>query len=188
MHARLDTGGNDPVPVPSGSVVRAALENLELMIKDSHAHVQVDPLPTVLGDEKQLTRLFQNLIVNSIKFKGEMKPVIRISAECVPPDTAEADLPDAIRRSLQDAAGAAIWHFSVEDNGIGIDPTFNQRIFVIFQRLHSTGKYPGTGIGLAICKKIVVRHGGRIWVESEANKGSTFYFTLREPPSPEPNA
>jgi light-regulated signal transduction histidine kinase (bacteriophytochrome) len=114
------------------------------------------PLPTVLADEGQLVQLFQNLIGNAIKFCGAEKPLIQVRGE-----------PD----------GTA-WTFSVRDNGIGIDPQFAERIFVIFQRLHSREEYPGTGIGLALCKKIVERHGGRIWVESQPGQGATFCFTL----------
>jgi light-regulated signal transduction histidine kinase (bacteriophytochrome) len=118
----------------------------------------VDPLPTVMADEMQLYQLFQNLITNAVKFHGAQNPVVKISAE---------------NKNSQ-------WIFSIRDNGIGIDPTFFERIFVIFQRLHDRSTYQGTGIGLAISKKIVERHGGRIWVESEPGTGSTFYFTLKD--------
>ena len=111
-----------------------------------------------MGDEKQLAQLFQNLLSNALKFGGAQPPQIHISAK-----QADGD-----------------WVFSVRDHGIGIDPQYAERIFVIFQRLHTREEYPGTGIGLAICKKIVERHGGRIWVESERGKGATFYFTMRD--------
>jgi chemotaxis family two-component system sensor kinase Cph1 len=115
-----------------------------------------DSLPTVMADDLQLGQLFQNLIGNAIKFHGEEPPRVHVSAR----------------------PGGNGWIFSVRDNGIGIAPEYAERIFIIFQRFHSREEYPGTGIGLAVCKKIVERHGGRIWVESELGKGATFYFTL----------
>jgi two-component system, chemotaxis family, sensor kinase Cph1 len=120
--------------------------------------VEHAPLPTLLADASQLAQLFQNLIGNAIKFRAERRPEIRISA----------------RRETEG------WRFGVSDNGIGIEPQYFDRIFRVFQRLHTRGRYPGTGIGLAICKKIVERHGGRIWIESQPGQGSTFYFTLSE--------
>jgi light-regulated signal transduction histidine kinase (bacteriophytochrome) len=123
------------------------------------AEVTHDPLPTVQGDAKQLGLVLQNLVGNALKFHGEAPPRIHIAA----------------RRDGQH------WVFAVRDNGIGIDPKHTERIFGVFQRLHTRREYPGTGIGLAICKKIIERHGGRIWVESEPGRGATFFFTLPMP-------
>jgi light-regulated signal transduction histidine kinase (bacteriophytochrome) len=125
-------------------------------IEENNARVTHDELPIVMADETQLVQVFQNLIGNAIKFHSEEAPHIHVSAE----------------------KNKKEWIFSVRDNGKGIDPQYHDRIFVIFQRLQGKGEYPGTGIGLAICKRIIERHGGRIWVESEPGKGSTFYFTL----------
>jgi PAS domain S-box-containing protein len=138
------------------SVVDKAVFNLQAAIKESGASIRYDDLPSVMADAPQLTRLFQNLIGNAIKFRGKEPPEIQISVSRLENE----------------------WVFSVNDNGIGIDPKFANRIFITFQRLHGRKEYPGTGIGLATCKKIVERHGGRIWVESEPGKGSAFYFTI----------
>jgi light-regulated signal transduction histidine kinase (bacteriophytochrome) len=115
-----------------------------------------DELPTVIADEMQMVQLFQNLIGNAIKFRSHVSPQVHVSAR----------------------AKGNEWIFSVQDNGVGIDPQFFDRIFTIFQRLHGRNEYPGTGIGLTVSKKIVERHGGRIWLESEPEKGTTFYFTI----------
>ena len=143
-------------PTDCSGVVEKAVGNLQAAIEESNAVVTYDELPTVMVDTPQMISLFQNLIDNAIKFRGEEAPRIHISAE---------------RKGDE-------WVFSIQDNGIGIDPKDSERIFGMFQRLHGSTDYPGTGIGLAICKKIVEQHGGRIWVESETGKGSTFYFTM----------
>jgi light-regulated signal transduction histidine kinase (bacteriophytochrome) len=132
------------------------LSNLGLYIKENRATVSYGHLPEVMADNTQLAQVFQNLIINGIKFHSEEAPKICISAE----------------------KKANEWVFSVQDNGIGIDPQYSEKIFEVFKRLQNKEEYPGTGIGLAVCKKIVERHGGNIWVESELGKGSTFYFTL----------
>jgi PAS domain S-box-containing protein len=145
-------------PTDSETVLRRVLANLHAALAARDAVVTHDPLPTVLVDETQLGQLFQNLIANALKFRGPAPPRIHVSA----------------------TRGEGEWVFAVRDNGIGIAPEYRERIFVIFQRLHARDEYPGTGIGLAICKKIVERHGGRIWVESMPGEGATFYFTLPE--------
>ena len=157
-YSRVNTAGRQFEPTAMETVLKAALNNLTNAVKESQAIITHDPLPAVMGDDKQLAQLFQNLLSNAVKFGGAQPPRIHISAK-------QAD---------------GEWLFSVRDHGIGLDPQYADRIFVIFQRLHTREEYPGTGIGLAICKKIVERHGGRIWVESELGKGATFYFTLRD--------
>ena len=155
-YSRVGTRGKELAPTDTGGVFDAACDNLMKATEESGAEVTSDELPTVMGDESQLVQLFQNLIANAIKFRGEELVKVHVRAE---------------RRDGE-------WLFSVRDNGIGIDPQYAERIFIIFQRLHGKADYSGTGIGLAVCKKIVERHGGRIWVESEPGEGSTFYFTL----------
>jgi PAS domain S-box-containing protein len=154
--SRVATRAEEPKPTNSEFVLNQTLSNLELYIKQNNASVTHDLLPEVMADSSQLGQVFQNLIANGIKFHGEKAPEIHISAE---------------RKANE-------WLFSVKDNGIGIDPQYSEKIFEVFKRLHKKEEYPGTGIGLAICKKIIERHGGHIWVKSELGKGSTFYFTL----------
>jgi PAS domain S-box-containing protein len=198
-------------------VLQDALSNLHVAIAESGAQISVDPLPTVWGDATQLTQVFQNLIANAIKFRGDLPPQIQIGVRAIvdPHLIANAiefrgDLPPQIQigvraivdppASTEGSAAAEMptvpsaWCFTIADNGIGIEPQYLDRIFVIFQRLHTRATYPGTGIGLAICKKIVERHGGTIWVESVPTRsnlelqpplpmlpqcaGSVFYFTI----------
>ncbi|MEP7136153.1 MAG: PAS domain S-box protein [Chloroflexota bacterium] len=138
--------------------LKHALVNLQSTLQESQAEIAHDPLPTLLGDEIQLTQVLQNLIANALKFRGARPPHIHVSAEKI----------------------EQRWRFAVRDNGIGIEAQYFERIFLVFQRLHTRREYPGTGIGLALCKKIIERHGGQIWVESQPGQGSTFYFTIPE--------
>jgi signal transduction histidine kinase len=166
--SRVGTRGRDMIAMLSETALMQALASLDMFIKDNGAHVTYDTLPAVIADEGQLTQLFQNLISNAVKFHGESAPDVHISAVAVPGP---------------DGAASGMWQFSVRDNGIGIDAQYYKRIFIIFQRLHSRDSYAGTGIGLAVCKKIVERHSGRIWVESQPGQGTTFYFTLKAAPA-----
>ncbi|MGA1823211.1 MAG: ATP-binding protein [bacterium] len=155
-YSRVGTKGKDFKPTESIIALDEAVSNLQAAIKETHAIITHDALPKVIADNSQLVQLFQNLLSNAIKFRGEKPPCIHISAE----------------KKISE------YIFSVQDNGIGINTKYAGRIFAVFQRLHSRSEYPGTGIGLAICKKIVERHGGTIWVESESGKGSIFNFTI----------
>ncbi len=155
-YSRVGTQGREPAPTDSAAVFDQVVRDLHAAIAESGAQITRDALPVVMADEVQLGQLFQNLLSNAIKFRGSAPPRVQVWAE----------------------RDGAEWRFAVRDNGIGIPPEYAERVFVIFQRLHSAQEYPGTGIGLAICKKIVERHGGRIWVESQPGQGATFYFTL----------
>jgi PAS domain S-box-containing protein len=155
-YSRVSVRGDTLKPVNLNQVLTHALTDLRAAVTESGALVTNDPLPTVTADAFQFAQLLQNLIGNAVKFRGQEPPHIHVSAK----------------------RGRGEWIFSVRDNGIGIEPEYQERIFVIFQRLHNKALYPGTGIGLAICKKIVERHGGKIWVESDPGKGSVFYFTI----------
>jgi len=158
-YSRVGTTGKRFEPVDCAAIARRAAENLQIAVQESQATVEINGLPTVLGDASQLGQVFQNLIGNALKFRRPDVPVrVRIDA----------------RRENGN------WVLSVRDNGIGIDPQYRDRLFVLFQRLHTQQEYPGTGIGLAICKKIVERHGGTMWVESDLGQGATFSFTLPE--------
>ena len=156
LYSRVTTRGMEFALTDTNDVLQEALANLDVAVAESNACVTHDPLPTAYGDTKQLARLFQNLIGNAIKYRGEAPPEVHVSV---------------LKKGDE-------WVFSVRDNGIGIAPEYAERIFVIFQRLHTREEYGGTGIGLSVCKKIVERHGGRIWVESEEGCGATFYFSL----------
>lgn len=155
-YSRVTTKGKNFNSVDCNKILEVVLKNLRIQIEHNKAVIKSTGLPVIMADDTQMIQLFQNLISNAIKFKQQIPPEIHVSA--------------VLKNNF--------WLFSFRDNGIGIDPTFRERIFIIFQRLHEKSEYPGTGIGLSVCKKIVQRHGGDIWVESELHKGSTFYFTV----------
>jgi PAS domain S-box-containing protein len=155
-YSRVGTRGKPFEPTDCSAILRHALDNLQVAVQESGAVVTSDPLPTVDADGTQLTQLFQNLVGNAIKYRDQRPPAIHIGV----------------------TGDEKNWIFSVSDNGIGIEPQYYERVFKVFQRLHQRREYAGNGIGLAICKKIVERHGGRIWVESTFGEGSTFYFRI----------
>lgn len=154
--SRVGTRGAPLIPTDANAVLERAIAGLRLAIDEAGASVTSDRLPVVAADTGQLERVFLNLISNALKFRGVAAPRVHVSAEA---------------RDEQ-------WIFRVQDNGIGIEPQYFDRIFLLFQRLHAKTQYPGTGLGLAIAKKVVERHGGRIWVESEPGRGSSFFFSL----------
>jgi PAS domain S-box-containing protein len=155
-YSRVGTRGQPFAPTDCQSALDQALADLKVTLEENGATVTHDPLPTVMADATQLGQLFQNLIGNAVKFRNDRPSQIHVGAK---------------QRDDE-------WLFWVQDNGIGIEPQYTERIFLIFQRLHTRDEYPGTGIGLSICKRIVERHDGRIWVESEPGQGSRFYFTI----------
>ena len=155
-YARLGRQDEPFVPTDCAEIFDATRDALKAVIEECGARVTCDALPRVLADRGQIQHLFQNLIGNAIKYRGKRPPEVHVSAE---------------RRN-----GA--WIFAVRDNGIGIEPEYFERIFEVFQRLHTRSEQPGTGIGLAIAQKVVEHHGGRIWVDSRPGAGSTFYFTI----------
>lgn len=158
-YSRAGATGKTLREVSGANALHKALTNLRATIEESGALVTYDPLPTIRTDDTQLAQVFQNLIGNAIKYRSAEVPHVHVCA----------------RKN-----GGNEWIFSVRDNGLGIDPKYFERIFVLFQRLHGQNEFEGTGIGLAICKKILERLGGRIWVESQPGKGSTFFFALPE--------
>ena len=155
-YSRVETQGKLLEPTDADNACAEAIDNLAVAIAEAKAEVTREPLPMVMADRAQLVRLFQNLIGNAIKYRSDQPPRIHISAT-------EAD---------------GEWEFRIQDNGIGIEPEYRERVFVIFQRLHARDEYSGTGIGLAVCKRIVERARGRIWVESGTGGGCVFCFTL----------
>ncbi|MEM9161854.1 MAG: ATP-binding protein [Cyanobacteria bacterium P01_F01_bin.4] len=154
--SRVGTQGNPFELTDCGEALDLALSNLQMQIQETQASINTPDLPVVMADPAQLVQLFQNLISNALKYRSEKPPVVEIGVD----------------------AQESQWRFWVRDNGIGMEPKYTERIFLIFQRLHTRQHYSGTGIGLAICKKIVERHGGRIWAESGLGQGSTFHFTI----------
>jgi len=159
-YSRVTTRGEVFTPVHCEGVVRHAIDNLKASIEESEVKITLPdkPLPIVMGDRTQLIQLFQNLIGNAIKFRSEKSPEVQIDTKL-----------DGRKTT---------WQFSIKDNGFGMDMQYVDKIFTIFQRLHTHEEYKGTGVGLALCKKIVERHNGKIWVDSKLGRGSTFYFTL----------
>ncbi len=158
-YCRVGTTGKELLETSSEAALEQALLNLQGALEESGGEVTHDPLPTVIADGAQLVQLFQNVVGNAIKYRSAEPPRVHVSAK---------------------KNGSNEWIFSMRDNGLGIDPKYFEKIFVMFQRLHGREKFSGTGIGLTLCKKIAERHGGRMWVESEPGKGSTFYFALPE--------
>ena len=156
VYSRVDSTGKSFEPADCNAILAQVLDNLQLLVEESDAVIELDNLPLVMADDVQLMQLFQNLISNAMKFQDDSQPKIIISVK----------------------EKGHLYEFSIMDHGIGIDPQNADLIFEMSQRLHSQDVYPGAGIGLATCKKIVERHGGRIWVESELGEGSTFFFTL----------
>jgi light-regulated signal transduction histidine kinase (bacteriophytochrome) len=155
-YSRVATEAHQFLPADANKVLEEALHNLRAAVDESGAQVTHDALPSVVCDATQLMQIFQNLVSNSVRYRSESPPRIHIG--CV------------------EESGA--WKFHVRDNGVGIDPRHQERIFQVFQRLYAEHEIPGSGVGLAICKRIVERHGGQIWVESQPDEGSVFFFTL----------
>ena len=156
-YSRLDSKERTHTKVNLDDILQMVVKNLRYSIKDSDVDISFENLPTLNANATQMLQLFQNLISNAIKFQSDKSPVIRVTAK---------------RQHNK-------YLFCVSDNGIGLEPQYFERIFVLFQRLHANSKYTGTGIGLTLCKKIVELHGGKIWIESSLGKGSSFYLTLQ---------
>ena len=157
--SRVTTTGGKAAPADLNTLVRSVMETLAPTLQAKKAEIRLGDLPTLPVDASQIQSLFQNLVANAVKYNRSPRPTVAIGC----------------RKN-----GNGTYLFHVTDNGIGIDPRFHERIFMAFQRLHTEREYPGTGVGLALCKRIVERHGGTLWVESRPGEGSTFYFTLAE--------
>lgn len=158
-YSRVGTHAGDLLPIESEEAFQTAVRNVTLVVREANAEITHGPLPVVVADRAQLVQLFQNFLSNALKFRGSTPPKVKV---------------EATRRGTE-------WEFTIQDNGIGIDEKDFERVFELFQRLHSAQEYSGSGIGLAIAKKIVERHGGKVWVESKLGEGSTFHFTLPIP-------
>jgi light-regulated signal transduction histidine kinase (bacteriophytochrome) len=156
VYSRVGSEDSAVASVDCNQVMTQVLSSLQVAIAETSATITYDALPTILADSSKIGQILQNLISNAIKFHQDSPPIVHVSAQQHPQE----------------------WCFSVQDNGIGIKPQYLDRIFEVFRRLHTQREYPGTGIGLAICKKIVERQGGRIWVESELGVGTVFHFTV----------
>jgi light-regulated signal transduction histidine kinase (bacteriophytochrome) len=155
-YSRVSTRRPEFSPTDCEAAFHVSMTNLQMALEECHATITHDPLPIVKADSSQIGQLLQNLVGNAVKFRGPQAPHVHVSAQEEPSE----------------------WLFSVKDDGIGIEPEHFDTIFGIFQRLHARDEYPGSGVGLAICKRIVERHRGRMWVESEPGNGSTFCFTI----------
>jgi signal transduction histidine kinase len=172
LYARTSTGPRALERVDTHALVKEVLSALTKSVREADARIELSPLPVIQAEPAQISRLFQNLIANAIKFRRDEPPAIRVSAEVEPqPGPRRGPGP-----------GEQVWRFSIQDNGIGIEPEYAERVFQVFKRLHSHEEYPGTGIGLSICKKIAERHGGRIWLESRPGVGTTVHFTIARQP------
>ena len=178
--SRVGTRGKAFEPVNCSELVAEVLADLSVAVQESGAVVTHDELPTVTADPTQLRQLLQNLIANATKFRGEKSPRVHLSANRLQTTDHRPGAEDGEAESEGGSLRSECWEFRVRDNGIGIDGQDFDRVFTLFQRLHTRDAYPGTGLGLALCKRIVERHGGRIWIESEPGEGSTFHFTLQE--------
>jgi light-regulated signal transduction histidine kinase (bacteriophytochrome) len=175
-YSRIGTRGRPFAPTDCTMVLEQTLDGLRLLIEEDNAQVTYDALPVVMADEIQLERVFQNLVVNALKFQPKQdahQPCVHIAVL-----SKKVEMLDYKRAASAFPVDSEVWLFSVQDNGIGIKSAQMGQLFKVFQRLHTREEYPGTGIGLASCKKIVERHGGMIWANSEWGQGTTFYFVL----------
>jgi light-regulated signal transduction histidine kinase (bacteriophytochrome) len=170
--SRVSTKARPPMPVNLNTIVSEVLSDLEVLVEQTHGKVEVSALPTINADPTQMRQLFQNLIGNALKFrKKDVAPLIKVTAQ-----------PATIPAAFEDdgAGGGRLWQIKVQDNGIGFEEKYSEKIFEVFQRLHGRSEYQGSGVGLALCRKIVVRHNGSISAEASPNAGATFLITVPE--------